>query len=91
MQYQRLINNPEKNFFLFGVRGTGKSTWLRKHFPGALEINLLDESIFQSYLARPHEFAERVSAAAPRQCIVVDETQSPPQFTQRSPQGYRRR
>ena len=32
------------SFFLFGPRGTGKSTWVQAVLPGALRIDLLKES-----------------------------------------------
>lgn len=78
MNYQRLIRDSAKSFFLFGARGTGKSTWLRQQFPDALFIDLLDESKYQSYLARPSEFAEVVATAKPSQWIVIDEVQRLP-------------
>jgi hypothetical protein len=42
--YSRLISPPKSSFFLFGVRGAGKSTWARRHFPEAYLVDLLDES-----------------------------------------------
>ena len=51
MLIQRLLEAPEKSFFLLGPRGSGKSTWLRAHFPDAHSINLLDEDKFQQLLA----------------------------------------
>lgn len=37
----RFFPIPEQSFFLFGPRGTGKSTWIRRCFPEALFIDLL--------------------------------------------------
>ena len=34
---------PKDSFFIFGPRGTGKSTWLKKTFPNAYFIDLLDD------------------------------------------------
>ena len=34
----RVLSAPERSFFLFGPRGTGKSTWLRQAFPGAYNV-----------------------------------------------------
>jgi len=78
VKYQRLIDKPTKSFFLFGARGTGKSTWLRDEFNGALWIDLLDEKRYQTYLARPEEFGQAVQAAPRDQWIVVDEIQRLP-------------
>ena len=32
---RRFFQAPKESFFLFGPRGTGKSTWLRRTFPDA--------------------------------------------------------
>ena len=43
--YPRLLDAPAgggQSFFLFGPRGTGKTTWLRRRFPNALYLDLLD-------------------------------------------------
>ncbi|HET98655.1 MAG TPA: ATP-binding protein, partial [Desulfurivibrio alkaliphilus] len=37
----RFFKAPAQSFFLFGPRGTGKSTWLRQHYPEATVIDLL--------------------------------------------------
>lgn len=38
----RFCNPPKKqSFFLFGPRGTGKTQFLRHHFPESLYLNLL--------------------------------------------------
>jgi hypothetical protein len=38
----RFFTPPRRSFFLFGPRGTGKSTFVRQHFPDALCLDLLD-------------------------------------------------
>jgi predicted kinase len=40
--FPRLLVPPKQSFFLFGPRGTGKSTWVRTQFPAAHRIDLLD-------------------------------------------------
>lgn len=60
------------------MRGTGKSTWLRDEYEGAHWIDLLDEKKYQTYLARPGEFAESIEATKPDQMIIVDEIQRLP-------------
>lgn len=42
--YERLLRPPRQSFFLFGMRGAGKSTWARLAFPRAARFDLLDES-----------------------------------------------
>lgn len=39
--YPRRLAAPERSFFLFGPRGTGKTTWLRQTFPDALWFDLV--------------------------------------------------
>lgn len=42
--YNRVLTPPRGSFFLFGVRGAGKSTWAKAAFPGAHVVDLLDET-----------------------------------------------
>lgn len=37
----RALEPPGSAFFLFGPRGTGKSTWVRSRFPEALVVDSL--------------------------------------------------
>ena len=75
----RTIKIPEnKSIFLFGVRGSGKTSLLQKQFPDALYINLLDESIYQSYLTKVGRFYERVNVFKNDGVVIVDEIQRMP-------------
>ena len=56
MTIPRILEAPEKSFFLMGPRGSGKSTWLRAVFPDAHVIDLLSEATFQRLLAGPGFF-----------------------------------
>jgi predicted kinase len=47
---KRFFDAPADSFFIFGPRGTGKSTWLQKTFPDAYLIDLLDDSTFKTIL-----------------------------------------
>ncbi|NGX54462.1 MAG: hypothetical protein KR126chlam2_00073 [Chlamydiae bacterium] len=69
---------PESSFFLFGPRGTGKSTWLRYHFPQALWIDLLDPELLRLYGARPERLRETIDAHPSLFTIVIDEVQKVP-------------
>jgi hypothetical protein len=41
IMYQRALTIPQdKSFFLFGPRGTGKTTWVKNNFPSALYIRI---------------------------------------------------
>lgn len=74
----RILQFPQKSFFLLGPRGTGKSTWLRKTFPKAHWIDLLSESVYQGLLANPDQFAAELRAVPYRTWVVVDEVQRLP-------------
>jgi predicted AAA+ superfamily ATPase len=74
----RLLAPPSGSFFLFGPRGTGKSTWLRQTFPRAHRIDLLDEALYQSYLIDPGSFAREIATLPPASLVVVDEVQRIP-------------
>jgi predicted AAA+ superfamily ATPase len=76
--YSRLIAQPEGSFFLFGPRGVGKSTWLRRAYPGAHRIDLLDEALYQSYLADVGLFAGELRGLPTGSTVVVDEVQRLP-------------
>jgi hypothetical protein len=54
----RLYRLPSRSFFLFGLRGVGKSTRIREQLPEAHRFDLLDEALYQSQLADPALFAE---------------------------------
>ena len=38
---RRCFKAPKESFFLFGPRGTGKSTWLAQQFPDAILVDLV--------------------------------------------------
>ena len=57
MKYTRTINSVNGSFFLFGPRGTGKSTWLHDKFPDALFIDLLREDVKVRLEANPERLA----------------------------------
>jgi predicted AAA+ superfamily ATPase len=76
--YPRIAKPPAKSFFLFGPRGTGKSTWARERFPDAHRIDLLDEATYHGLLADPSLFAARLRPLARGRWVVVDEIQRLP-------------
>ncbi len=73
----RAIKIPDKNILLFGVRGSGKTALLRQRFPEALHIDLLDQSLYRSYLSNVSLFYETVRASR-SSLIIVDEIQRMP-------------
>ena len=78
--YSRIINPPKnKSFFLFGPRGTGKTTWVKHTFPAAVYIDLLDAETFNDLLASP----KKISSFIPpdfSDWIIIDEVQKIPEL-----------
>jgi predicted AAA+ superfamily ATPase len=59
---RRFLQPPSGSFFLFGPRGTGKSTWLQEWFgDDALLLDLLDPSQLRAYLAQPERLRQRIA------------------------------
>jgi predicted AAA+ superfamily ATPase len=78
--FPRLLQPARTAFFLFGPRGTGKSTWLRRTFPQALTVNLLPPATALRFERNPAAFRDEILAASPDRWIVVDEVQRVPQL-----------
>jgi len=77
--FPRLLTPPKKTFFLFGPRGTGKSTWLAQHFSKAeVDIDLLRSDLYLRLLARPDELRALTAHVAPGGWVVIDEVQRVP-------------
>lgn len=75
----RLLGPPDRSFFLFGPRGTGKSLWLADQFPdAAVSFDLLDEPVLLELLAEPATFARRLDQLRPGSWVIVDEIQRAP-------------
>jgi len=78
--YSRLIKSPEnKSFFLFGPRGTGKTTWVKKAFPDAVYIDLLESRLFNDLLADPQRLLNFIPSNF-NDWIIIDEVQKIPEL-----------
>ena len=76
----RFFTPPAASFFLFGPRGTGKSTFMRERFPDACYVDLLDPETVRSFSARPERLTEIVRAQGGQKCFVIDEIQKVPEL-----------
>ena len=76
--YDRLLTRPDQSFFLLGLRGVGKSRWVRTALPRAVRLDLLDERLYQDLLADPSLFAASLGELRPGDWAVVDEVQRLP-------------
>lgn len=74
----RFLQIPEGSSFLFGPRGTGKTTWLRGSLPDALFVNLLRPDTHRELAARPERLRELVLGNRDRPDVVLDEVQRVP-------------
>ena len=94
--FTRQLEFPDRSFFLFGPRGTGKTTWLHTHLEGATWFDLLVSRDLLDLMRDPGLFARRVEALPEGSWIVVDEVQRMPSLLNevhaimnRRPTGYR--
>jgi len=69
---------PKSSFFLFGPRGTGKSTWGRYNISDSININLLEPDAYRSYLAHPERLRDIVMAKRKKKIVFIDEIQKAP-------------
>jgi uncharacterized protein len=75
--YSRILKPPSKSFFLFGPRGTGKSTWIASTLPEALVIDLLHGSTLIELLADPSRLETKIPKGFDG-WVVIDEVQKAP-------------
>lgn len=79
MLIKRFLTPPKDSFFLFGPRGTGKSTWLRMVFKADVNIDLLKSENYFDFSQTPSLLRARLLALKSRKLIVViDEIQRVP-------------
>ena len=93
--FTRLLNPPRGAFFLFGPRGTGKSSWIRSRFEGALVVDLLQPENVIRFERDPALLRALVLARPKSDWIVVDEVQRAPRLLDEvhylmEEKGYRR-
>lgn len=74
----RFFNESTESYFLFGPRGTGKSTWLKNRYAGSLIVDLLEPDIYRSYSARPERLRDIAAGNPQQQIIIIDEIQKVP-------------
>lgn len=75
---RRFLPDAPQSYFLFGPRGTGKSTWIKNRYPDALYIDLLLPDVFREFSARPERLSQLIEGQS-RTTVIVDEVQKVPQ------------
>lgn len=69
----------ESSLFLFGPRGTGKSSLIRERYPDSIYIDLLETETYRRLLAKPERLEEYIihNNDLP---VIIDEVQRIPQI-----------
>jgi predicted AAA+ superfamily ATPase len=76
----RFFRDPKDNFFLFGARGTGKSTWLNQNYPSAFKVDLLKPEVLLSYLGNPEQLRNQIEGQPDLKVVILDEVQKAPKL-----------
>ncbi len=78
--FKRFFTPPQQSYFLFGPRGTGKSTWLKAHYKDAYWIDLIDPEAFRFLSAAPEKLAHILQERPEEKVVVIDEVQKVPEL-----------
>ncbi len=82
--FSRLLQpTRRRSFFLFGARGTGKTTWMRDAFPpdASLYLDLLDPEVEDRYRRTPGRLEPQVRALPDSvEWVLIDEVQRAPRL-----------
>ncbi len=74
----RFFKDPDVSYFLFGPRGTGKSTWIKNAYKDALYIDLLNPETFRTLSARPERLLEIIEGNPEKKTVILEEVQKLP-------------
>lgn len=78
--YARIRDYPkDKSFFLFGPRGTGKTSWVGATFPKAVYLDLLEAELFNPLLANPQRLSQYIPKGF-QDWVILDEVQKIPEL-----------
>lgn len=78
--YQRIFkinSKTNQSFFLFGPRGTGKTTWLKANYSNAIYLDLLEAGLQRTLLASPEKLENYIPDKYTN-WIILDEVQKIP-------------
>lgn len=78
--YTRFLPTPTRSIFLFGPRGTGKSTWIRDRFPDAIAYDLLDTGEALRLSKEPQALYRELSILPVGAWAIIDEVQKAPEL-----------
>ena len=69
-----------ESFFLFGARGTGKSTWCLREYSNSTRIDLLSPDVLRSFIAKPERLKEYTLGQPEGATVIIDEVQKAPEL-----------
>ncbi len=76
----RFFEEPKKSYFLFGPRGTGKSTLSQRRHTNALILDLRLPDLKLRLATNPQYLLELVRAQPKGQTVIIDEIQKVPEL-----------
>ncbi len=82
--YKRILNltlPPQQSTFLWGARQTGKSSFLREHYPNSTYYDLLDTHEMARFTKEPNLLYQEIKGLSSQQRslpIIIDEVQKVP-------------
>lgn len=74
----RFFKDDDTSYFLFGPRGTGKTTWLNEVCSGGYRIDLLNAETRLSLMSNPQRLRGIVEGNLGKSVFVIDEIQKVP-------------
>jgi predicted AAA+ superfamily ATPase len=80
-RYLQLDLPPKQSAFLWGARKTGKSTYLKDHFPHSVYYDFLHSDAYLEFIKAPYLFRQEILRLTAEQLaypIIVDEVQKIP-------------
>lgn len=78
--YDRIIKPPQnKSFFLFGPRGTGKTTWLKTHYKKAIYLDLLEAELYNDLTGNSQRLENYIPPNF-KDWVILDEVQKIPEL-----------
>ena len=79
-RYLTIDHEDNDSIFLFGARQTGKSTYLRTRFPGAMYIDLLNTNLSIRYRRKPGLLYDQLARSENTSLVIIDEIAEVPEL-----------
>lgn len=76
----RFFQTTNSSYFLFGPRGTGKSTLIKSTYPHCAIIDLLEPDIYRQFRAHPERLKDYIFGHENTNCFIIDEVQKVPEL-----------